>query len=436
MNHPQHSLAEPGTTSESQVRKVAGACFIGTTLEWYDYFLYGTAAALVFNDQFFPTSDPVVGTLLSFLTFAVGFIARPVGAAFFGHLGDRRGRKIALIITVTMMGLTTGLIGVLPNYASIGVAAPIILTILRFAQGFSVGGEWAGAMLMAIEHAPPERRGWYAAVPQFGSPFGTLLSSGLFALVGLLPHDDFASWGWRIPFLFAFVLLLLGLYLRSRVEESPLFRKALEEERTVRLPIAEVLAQGWGRVVAGIFAPLICVGGFYLLTTFMISYTVNDLGLPTQLALNATLAAAAFEVLVLFVFGRLTDRLGAARICILGGIVSAVLAFPVFWLVDTKQPALVILGIVIGIGSLSIPYAPIGMLVSQMFSDETRYSGVSLSYNLSGVVSGFVPAMAVAMYALSGGLSWGPATLLVLIALASIGGTMAASQLIARRRYV
>lgn len=424
-----------GGPVEREVGKIAAASFIGTALEWYDYFLYGSASALVFNKLFFPSLDPAMGVIAAFSTFAVGFCARPIGAAFFGHFGDRYGRKRTLIATVVLMGLCTGCIGLLPTYQSIGVAAPILLTALRFLQGFSVGGEWSGAMLLTIEHAPVRRRNVFASLVQQGSPVGTLLSSGALALVVLLPDDQLMAWGWRVPFLAAFVLLAVGLYLRLRVEESPLFQRVLAENRQRRVPVATALRTVPVRMLIGIGAPLIVVGGFYLMTTYVISYGQNTLGLSRSLMLDATLVAAGVEICVLVVFGRLADRITHWRVCAIGSVVSVLVAFPVFALIDTKVPALVIIGVAIGVGALSIPYAPMGPMLSEMFPDETRYSAVALSYNLSGVVSGFVPLIAATVFRASGQASWSIAGLLGLIGLVSLAGALAASVALRRYRY-
>ncbi|MGW1677318.1 MFS transporter [Saccharopolyspora sp. NPDC002376] len=409
--------------TDAEARRIAFAAFVGTALEWYDYFLYGTAASIVFNRLYFVSGDPLVATLAAFASFAVGFVARPIGAVIFGHVGDRHGRRASLLITVTMIGLVTALIGVLPDFAAIGVAAPILLTLLRVLQGIAVGGEWGGAVTLAVEHAPPERRGRYAALPQVGSPIGTLLSSGAFALVSLMPAESFDAWGWRLPFLAAAPLLFVALYLRRRIEESPLFTELLEQQERSSLPVVEVLRKSFGRVLAGLSASLLGVGGFYLLTTFAISYGTETLGLSRSLMLGATLVAAVVEIAILLFFGRLAERMGPGRVCVAGGIASALVAFPVFWLIDTKNPILVVLAITIGVACLSVPYAVSGSLLTELFPPQLRYSGVSISFNLGGVVSGFVPLIATSVLAASGKQSWSVALVLVVLAvLTAMGG--------------
>lgn len=419
------SSAEPDAprVTAAEAKKIAFAAFVGTTLEWYDYFLYGTAASIVFNRLYFVTGDPLVATMAAFASFAVGFVARPMGAVIFGHVGDRLGRRLCLIITVTLIGLATGIIGLLPGYASIGVAAPMLLTLLRVLQGVAVGGEWGGAVTLAVEHAPPQQRGRFAVMPQLGSPIGTLLSSGAFALVSLLPPEDFDSWGWRLPFLAAIPLLVVALYLRRSVEESPLFTELLEQRERAPLPVFEVVRRSIGRVLVGMCAALLGVGGFYLLTTFIISYGTETLNLPKSLMLTATLVAAAVEVAILLVFGRIAEKWGAGTVCLAGGIASAAVAFPVFWLIDTKNPLLVVLGVTVGVACLSVSYAVSGTLLTELFPPHLRYSGVSIAFNLGGVVSGFMPLLATAGLAASGDQSWSVALLLIALSvLTGFGG--------------
>lgn len=429
-------MSTPPKPDLKDIRRLLTAAFSGTALEWYDYFLYGTAAALVFNRLFFPELDPTVGTLASFVTFAVGFVARPIGAAVFGHIGDRYGRKVSLIITVLMMGATTGCIGLLPTYGSIGIWAPVLLCVLRFLQGISVGGEWSGAMLLTLEHTPKEKHGSYSSIPQLGSPVGTLLSSGAFALVGMLPDDAFYSWGWRLPFLVAFPLLGFALYLRMHIEESPAFRAMLEDAERggpKPAPVVEAFRRTWGRMIVGIGAAFLGVGGFFLMSTFVISYGTDELGIDKQTMLNATVIGSVVEIIVLVLAGRLADRIGAWRVCALGAVLTMVVAFPAFWLVDTKETGLVYLGVSLGIGALSIPYAPIGAVVSGMFPEEFRYSAVAMSYNLAGVLSGFVPLMATSLTSAAGGASWGASLLLIAIAACTVAGSLAAGSVLRRR---
>ncbi|MFP5071559.1 MFS transporter [Pseudonocardia nantongensis] len=424
------------TVTDAEARKVAFGAFVGTALEWYDFFLYGTAASLVFNRLFFATGDPLVATLAAFASFAVGFAARPLGAVIFGHLGDRIGRKRCLIITVTLIGAVTALIGLLPDYFAIGVAAPILLTLLRLLQGVAVGGEWGGAVTLAVEHAPPERRGRYAAMPQIGSPIGTLLSSGAFLAVSTLPPEAFDSWGWRLPFLAAFPLLGVALWLRRRLEESPLFAQLLEEDERASSPVRQVLATAWPQLLVGAGTALLGVGGFYLITTFVISYGTSTLGMPRWLLLTATLVAAAVEILVLILGGRLAERYGPARVTVAGAAGSALVAFPAFWMIDTTAALAVVTGVTVVTALLSVPYAVSGALLTELFPPHLRYSGVALSANIAGVASGFVPLAATALLALGGGSSVLPTLLLVGISLVTGGCGLAAPRLFAGRDRV
>ncbi|HET6393393.1 MAG TPA: MFS transporter [Blastococcus sp.] len=413
--------ARPVTVTEADARKVAFGAFVGTALEWYDFFLYGTAASLVFNRLYFASGDPVIATLAAFASFAVGFAARPLGAILFGHLGDRIGRRKCLIITVTLIGFVTGAIGLLPTYFSIGVAAPILLTLLRLLQGVAVGGEWGGAVTLAVEHAPKKHRGRYAAMPQIGSPIGTLLSSGAFLAVSLLPQESFDSWGWRIPFLAAFPLLYIAIWIRRRVEESPLFEQLLRDDELASSPVRDVVTRTFPQLLVGAGSTLLGVGGFYLITTFVISYGTANLGMPRSVLLTATLVAAVVEILVLIAGGRLAERYGPGRITLLGGLVSAVIAFPTFWLIDTTNTALVIIGVTLAVACLSIPYAVSGALLTDLFPAKLRYSGVALSANIASVISGFVPLLATALLTVSDGRSWSAALLLIVIALITAG---------------
>ncbi|MER5441534.1 MFS transporter [Streptomyces sp. NPDC002790] len=408
--------------------RVAFAAFVGTALEWYDYFLFGTAAAIVFDSQFFSSLDPATATLAAFGTFGVGFAARPIGAVLFGWLGDRMGRRPALLITVISIGIATGVIGLLPGYATIGLAAPLLLVFLRLLQGVAVGGEWGGAVTLAVEHAPPEKRGRYAALPQIGSPVGTLMSSGAFALVLMMPDDIFNSWGWRLPFLFAFPLTALAYFIRRKVEESPLFDELLRKDQRAKVPAVEVFRTAWGRLLVAISSALLGVGGFYLLTTFVISYGTGTLGLPKGLVVNATLVAAVVEIFVIMAMGRVSERIGAGRVTLWGGVASAVCAFPVYWLIDTGNHFAVILAVALGIALLAVTYAVSGALLTELFPAHLRYSGVALAYNIAGAVTGFLPMIATALLNAAGGsVSWPAAALLAVISLlTALGGLLGA----------
>ncbi|WP_153393521.1 MFS transporter [Ornithinicoccus halotolerans] len=400
------------TVDARELRRVAVSALLGTSMEWYDYFLYGLLAALVFNTLFFPELDPVAGTVLALLTFAIGFIARPLGGVLFGHLGDRIGRKRTLIITIVVIGGATGCIGLLPTYDTIGVAAPILLAALRFVQGLSLGGEWSGAVLMAVEHAPPEKKSIYGAMPQFGSPIGTVTSSGVVALVTLLPTEQFEAWGWRIPFLLAFPMLAVAIYLRLRVEESPVFREVLREEVSQekhRPPVVELFQQAWRRVLLVVATALFASGGFFLMTTYAVNYGTEVLGMAAWVVLVATMAGAALEAGGILVGGRLADRYTPWKVVCGGGLIAVLCAAPLALMLGSGQVWLAAIAIAIGIGLLGLPYGPIGPLFSQLFEGRYRYSGVAVSYNLAGMVGGFVPSLALSLQAGLGETPWSSA---------------------------
>lgn len=418
-----------------EVNRVAASAFAGTAMEWYDYILYGTASAIVFTKLFFPANDLAVATLLSFATFAAGFVARPLGALIFGHIGDRIGRRAAVVGSIVLMGLATGVIGLLPTYEAIGVGAALALLLMRLCQGISAGGEWGGAMVLVLEHAPKSRQGIYSAIPQLGSPVATLLSTGALTIVSTLPDDQFFSWGWRIPFLLAFPFLAVGLYLRYRVEESPVFKELQSNKEVVKVPILSAIRHTGGRMILGGMAALLGGSGFFIVTTFMISYGVQELGYERQTMLTATLWGALVQICVIIISGRIADRIGAWKVIAAGGIISALLALPVFMLVDSGNILLANLGIMIGMGSLTIPYGPIGSLLSSLFPAKYRYSAMAVSYNVFGIIGGFLPILSQTILIASGNQSWGVGLLLAGVALiTAVGAIGAGSKAVQRRR--
>jgi len=386
----------------NQLRRVILASFIGTTIEWYDFFLYGTAAALVFNRLFFPTLSPAAGTLSAYGTFAVGFVARPLGGAVFGHYGDRLGRKTALVWSLLIMGVATAMIGLIPGYDRIGIWAPILLVVLRFIQGFGVGGEWGGAVLLAVEHSGGERRGLHASWPQMGVPAGLLLSTGVFAaLSARLPESAFLAWGWRVPFLLSIVLIGFGLFVRLRVLESPSFANLKESGGESRVPLRDVFREHPRELVIGAglrFAQNLL---FYIYTVFVPGYGEKTLGYPRNVTLGGVMLAAVVGLAAIPFWSHLSDRVGRRPVYLAGAVLSLLVAFPCFWLFG-RGPTFLIGGIVLAMVGHDMMYGPMGAYLSELFGTRVRYSGASLVYQLTAVFSGglapFVATLLVTRY--------------------------------------
>jgi len=389
----------PAAKAPSSVRKVIVASLIGTSLEWYDFFIYGTAAALVFNQLFFPTFEPLVGTLLAFTTYAVGFIARPLGGLVFGHYGDRIGRKNVLVVTLLLMGIATFAIGLLPTYATIGVWAPIVLVALRFLQGLGLGGEWGGAVLMTLESGGANRRGLNASWPQVGVPIGLLLANGILALMGALTDEPaFLSWGWRVPFLLSGLLVLVGLWIRLTIAESPLFREVEESHTKAGAPIMEVLRHYPKQVLLAIGARVGVDVAFYTFVLFITTYVATYLKLPRNYALNAVLIAAAVQVALIPFFGSLSDRFARRPVYLAGAIGAAVWVFVFFALLDTGQFWLIVLATVVALVFHAAMYGPQAAFISEMFPTKVRYTGASMGYQLAGIIGGaLAPIISVAL---------------------------------------
>jgi metabolite-proton symporter len=401
----------------AQLRRVVLTSFIGTTVEWYDYFAYGTAAALVFNQLFFPTFDPLAGTMAAFATYSVGFFARPVGGVVFGHFGDRIGRKSMLVLTLMIMGVSTFLIGLLPTYHSIGVSAPICLTLLRFMQGLGVGGEWGGAVLMAVEHSDGKRRGFYGSWAQAGVPAGLILATSVFAICTRMPRDALLAWGWRIPFLLGILLTGIGLFIRVSVKESPVFERmrATEPIENRQTPLAQLWRSNRREILLAMGARFAENISFYILTIFMITYSVEVLRADDQNVLNAILIASAFALVTIPGFAILSDRIGRRPVYLGGALFMATAAFPMFWLVATGRPELIAIAIVAGlaIGHAAM-YGPQAAFVSELFGTGVRYSGASLGFQfVSPFAGGIAPLVATSLLSWSGNQTWPVACYLI-----------------------
>jgi len=385
-----------------QLRRVALSGLLGTAVEFYDFLVYGTVAALVFGELFFPGADPAVGTIAAFGTFAAGYVARPIGGIVFGHFGDRLGRKNMLLLTMGLMGGASFLIGLLPTYDTIGVWAPVLLITLRVLQGIAIGGEWGGATLMVVEHAGERRRGLWSSFTQMGAPLGSLISAAVVAFVSTLPKDQFAAWGWRVPFLLSVLLLGVGLFVRLKVVESPLFAAVKNKKAEARLPIVDVLR----RPRPVLLACCVGIGAFTaqsLLTSYLISYATG-IGYARPQVLTALTVSAAVALVVLPCASMLSDRVGRRPVVLTGALLSAATAFPVLALVDSKSPGALILAVVIGHGiAQSLMYGPLGALFSEMFGTRVRYTGASLGYQGATLVgAGFSPMIAGSLVAGSG----------------------------------
>lgn len=382
-----------------QVRLAAFASLIGTSIEWYDYFLYGTASALVFPSVFFPHTSAYSGTLDSFATYAVGFAARPVGAAIFGHWGDRLGRKATLIVTLLMMGIGSALVGVLPSASAIGITAPILLVILRVLQGVAVGGEWSGSVLLSMEWGNQKRRGLMASWPQLGVPVGLLLGTGMMTAIALGAEGAFKAWAWRIPFLASLVLVAIGLWIRLKVMETPLFARITKQQAVADVPVLEVIRKHPKEIIVSAFLRMSEQAPFYLYTTFALAYIEKDLNKGEGLALGAVSIAAAFELFLTPLFGHLSDRHGRRRIYAIGSVLIAVMAFPAFALFNSRIAILIIIGVVILAIPHSIQYGPQSSYIAESFPTRLGYAGSGLGYQLASLVAGG-PAPLLATYLL------------------------------------
>lgn len=387
---------------------VAFASAIGTTIEWYDFFLFGVVTPLVLNKLFFPNYDPLVGTLLAYTTFFVGFISRPIGGVIFGHYGDRIGRKNVLILTLIIMGVATFLIGLLPTYAQVGIWAPIMLLVLRVFQGIGIGGEWGGAVLMAVEHSPTGKRGFYGSWPQIGVPAGLLLSAGMVYVLSYLPEADFFAWGWRIAFLISAVLVAIGLYIRLKLMETPAFNRIKQEKKVAAVPVVDLFKTHGKNTLLGLGARYIEGVTFNIYGVFIVGYITSTLNLPRQTALAGVMISSVLMIVMLPIYGSLSDKIGRRKLFAIGGLLIGTVTFPAFWLMQTLSPIWIWIAITIPFAIIyPAVYGPQAALFSELFDTRVRYTGISFVYQFSGIfASGLTPIIATALLPLGGGKPW------------------------------
>ncbi|MFZ3556388.1 MFS transporter [Streptomyces sp. BH055] len=402
--------AEPAQASEPEsLRRVAVASFIGTAIEFYDFYVYGTAAALVLNAAFFPNLTPINATLASFSTYAVAFAARPIGSLIFGHFGDRIGRKSVLVASLLLMGLSTAFVGLLPGYSTLGLWAPILLVLLRFLQGVGLGGEWGGAALLAVEHAPRGKRGLFAAFPQLGPSVGFFAATGIFWLLSeSLSDEAFKSWGWRIPFLLSFLLVAVGLFVRLKISETPVFAKVMAEQEASRAPALEVFKRHPKEILLGAGGMIIAYGLFYTATTYCLAYGTTTLGVPRSTMLAVSLVACLFLAAGTWLAATRSDAGGRRKMVLIGSCLAIVWGLALFPLMDTEKPVLIALALGGALFCMGVVYGPMGAYLPELFGAKVRYSGASFAYNLGGVLGGAVsPLIATRLQSALGSSSVG-----------------------------
>src|ERR1700730_10002436 len=413
----------------SKMNSIVFASCFGTIIEWYDFLIYATAATLIFNKAFFPTFDPLAGTLAALGSYAVGFLARPLGGALFGHFGDRLGRKSMLVLTLFIMGLSTFCIGLLPTYASIGVFAPILLILLRVIQGIGLGGEWGGAWLMLLEHAPADRLCFYTSFVQIGFPVGLVLATSVFGLVSKMPDADFAAYGWRIPFLVSHVLLAVGTFVRSRVPETPVFEDLKMRDGLSKNPVGEAVGKNTRTFLIAVGLKLSEVSWVYMLTVFVVGYATTRLGLPKPMMLDAVMYAALLEMISLPLFGWLADKIGRRPLYILGALFTIAFAFPLFWMVESKSTALIFTAIMIAMNfGHGMMFGPESCYFPELFGSRIRYSGASFGFQVSAAIGGgFAPIIATAMGGYLGGTT-GVSIMMIVLGLITLTAALAAHE--------
>jgi len=382
------SSTEPAASAATN-KRVLIASLMGSSIEWFDYFLYATTAALVFGKVFFPTTDPVVGLMLSYLTFSLTFFIRPLGGFIFSHIGDRIGRKKTLVITLSLMGGATVLIGLLPGYEQIGIWAPILLIVLRLVQGLGIGGEWGGALLLAYEYAPKNRKGLFGSVPQMGVTIGMVLATLAITVMSTLPDDQFLAWGWRVPFLLSAILVFLGLWIRKGIDGTPAFKQAKASGNVAKIPLVETLRYHWRAVLVAVAIKFVETAPFYIFSTFIVSYATATLGFERISVLNAVTIATLLTTVMIPIMGRLSDSIGRKRMFIAGTLVMAAFTFPYFMLLEQRTMTSLVIATVVGLGLVWAPItAVLGTLFSEIFSTRVRYTGITLGYQIGAALAG------------------------------------------------
>ncbi|MCP3738067.1 MFS transporter [Rossellomorea sp. BNER] len=384
---------------KKQMRRVLIASLVGSSIEWFDYFLYGTVAALVFNQLFFVNEDPTIGLLLSYASFALAFFIRPFGGVIFSHIGDRIGRKKTLVLTLSLMGIATFGMGLLPTYQAVGIWAPILLITLRLVQGLGIGGEWGGALLLAVEYAPADKRGLFGAIPQMGVTIGMLLGTIALSIMTLLPEGAFMTWGWRVPFIISALLVIFGLWIRKGIDETPSFKKVQESGEVPKLPIIETLKNYWREVIIAVGAKVVETAPFYIFSTFVVSYATANLGFSRTATLTAVMIATVITTVLIPIMGNLSDKIGRKKLYIFGTLGMAIFAFPYFWMLQQKSVLLLIIATVIGLGIIWAPItAVLGTMFSEIFDAKIRYTGITLGYQIGAALAGgTAPLVATAL---------------------------------------
>ncbi|MDF2037104.1 MFS transporter [Cytobacillus oceanisediminis] len=380
-------------------KKVLIASLIGSSIEWFDYFLYGTVAALVFNQMFFHSDDPAVGLMLAYASFALAFFIRPLGGVIFSHIGDKIGRKKTLVLTLSLMGGATVLMGFLPTYDNIGAAAPILLIILRLIQGIGLGGEWGGALLLAVEYAPKNRRGFFGSIPQMGVTIGMLLGTLALSIMTLLPEEAFLSWGWRVPFILSALLVFFGLWIRKGIDETPSFKKAQEKGEIAKIPFVETMRSHWKEVLIAVGAKVVETAPFYIFGTFIVSYATTQLGFSRTVTLNAVTIATIITTILIPIMGKLSDKIGRKKLYVGGTVLMMLYAFPYFWLLHQGSAVLLVVATILGLGIIWAPItAVLGTMFSEIFKSNVRYTGITLGYQIGAALAGgTAPLIATAL---------------------------------------